>query len=152
MDREHLLYELQLYFQQTSKKYRLDLNQLFGNEMSFADFLFLRYINENGPIKPSDIAAFFRYSLSHVTSLANRMINKGLIERYRSEEDRRSIKLVVNENGQKVLEQLMVIRKNYTEMMYKNLTDDEIKQMIRLYKKVNHLDLTHNDFTALESI
>lgn len=136
MNREHLLTELEMLFREISKKFRNGMNTVFNGEVSVSEFLFLKYLSECGPLKPSDVANQFDVSLSHVTALSDRMIKKNLIYRTRSEEDRRIVELALSDQGKQTLEKLIKIKNQYVEIVFRDVTDDELAQLMRIYKKM----------------
>jgi DNA-binding MarR family transcriptional regulator len=137
VNREHLLTELEILFREIGKKFRNGMNTVFGGEVSVSEFIFLKYLYECGPLKPSDVASQFGVSLSHMTALSDRMIKKGYIDRTRSEEDRRSVKLALNDQGKQTLEKLFKMKKQYVETVFQDVTDDELMQLIRIYQKLS---------------
>jgi DNA-binding MarR family transcriptional regulator len=136
VSREHLLTELEMLFREIGKKFRNGMNTVFGGEVSVSEFIFLKYLYECGPLKPSDVASQFDVSLSHVTALSDRMIKKSLIYRTRSEEDRRIVELSLNDQGKQTLEKLIKIKKQYVETVFQEVTDDELTQLIHIYQKM----------------
>jgi DNA-binding MarR family transcriptional regulator len=138
VNREHLLTELEVLFRQVSKKFRNGMNTVFNGELAVSEFLFLKYLEECGPLKPSDVASQFGVSLSHVSALSDRMIKKGFIYRTRSEQDRRIVELGLNDQGKQTLEKLHKIKKQYIETVFHSITDEELLQLIRIYQKISN--------------
>lgn len=137
MSRDQLLNELEMLFRQISKKFREGMSSVFNEDVTVAEFFFLRYLAENGPVKPSDISSHFNVSLSHVTALADRMVLRNFVHRTRNTEDRRIVELSINEEGRKVLDKLISIKRKYVELVFKDLTDQEVIQLIHIYKKLS---------------
>ena len=73
----------------------------------------LRYLWQDGPCTPKEIAQTLRLENSTISGVLDRMEKKGLIERIIDKKDRRSIRVVATEQGMsmrddvlKVIEQL----------------------------------------------
>lgn len=137
MSREDKITQIELLYRNIGKKFKSELNQLFEGEITPSDFLILKFLHDTGPTKASNIAHQFVVSLSHITALCDRLVKKGLIHRTRSDEDRRWVVVGLSDEGSKKVSELSQIKKQYTFHIFKSLTDDELEQLIHIYKKLN---------------
>ena len=71
----------------------------------------------------------------NATRLADKLINKGFIERKRSEVDRRVVYLAITDKGIELLESINEISGNYTEFMTR-ITEKEAKQVSDILDKI----------------
>ncbi len=62
--------------------------------------LVLQSVARTGRAKPSDVAREIHLSGATVTSIVDRLVNRGLVRRERSAADRRSVEIVLTEAGQ----------------------------------------------------
>jgi DNA-binding MarR family transcriptional regulator len=62
--------------------------------------LVLQSVARTGRAKPSDVAREIHLSGATVTSIVDRLVNRGLARRERSAADRRSVEIVLTEAGQ----------------------------------------------------
>jgi DNA-binding MarR family transcriptional regulator len=137
MNREQSVTELEALFRQIGRNFRNHMNSVFKGELTDSEFFYLQYLDECGPAKASDIANQFNVSLSHVTSLCDRMVKKDFIYRNRSEEDRRIVVIGLNDRGKQMIESLKGIKIKYLEDFLSPLGDDELVQLVRIYKKLS---------------
>lgn len=96
----------------------------------------LLFLEEEGPLMMSEIAARLEITLGGVTALANRMDKTNLIERKRSNEDRRVVRLVITDEGKSLLDKLSKARNKTIEKYFSKLSADEVKELERLCRKM----------------
>ncbi|HET7579149.1 MAG TPA: MarR family transcriptional regulator [Bacillales bacterium] len=96
----------------------------------------LQFLDNEGPLKMSEIAAKLEITLGGVTALANRMDKANLIRRERSDEDRRVVKLVITDEGKALLEDLAHARNAALENFYAKLNAEEILELERICRKM----------------
>lgn len=84
----------------------------------------------------SELAARLKITLGGVTSLANRMYKADLVDRKRSEKDRRVVRLVITEKGKSLLRDLAKARTKVLSHYYMNLTAKEILELDRICRKM----------------
>jgi DNA-binding MarR family transcriptional regulator len=96
----------------------------------------LQFLDNDGPLMMSEIATKLGITLGGVTALANRMDRAQLIERRRSEEDRRVVRLVITDEGKALLDKLSKARSKTLQKYFSKLSADEIKELERLCRKM----------------
>lgn len=96
----------------------------------------LQFLENDGPLKMSEIAARLEITLGGVTSLANRMEKAHLIERRRSEEDRRVVRLAITEEGKSLLNDLSIARNRALGDYFSKLSANEVQELERLCRKM----------------
>ncbi|WP_172194397.1 MarR family winged helix-turn-helix transcriptional regulator [Saccharibacillus qingshengii] len=69
-------------------------------------YYLLQHIMQCGPRTSSELAETFKVVKSSITAIVTRLVDRGLIERTRSEEDRREVYLSLTEHGQRIAEQV----------------------------------------------
>lgn len=69
-------------------------------------YYLLHHIMQFGPRTSSELADTFKVVKSSITAIVTRLADRGLIERTRSEEDRRTVYLSLTERGQQIAEQV----------------------------------------------
>lgn len=97
------------------------------------------------PVKPSDIAHWLDRNTNTITTLLDRMEKDGLIKRVRDLRDRRSIRLVMTETGEKALNQATALAWPLVQGILQELSEDEMRTLGNLLEKVrgkafNHLN------------
>lgn len=69
-------------------------------------------------------------SVSTMTSMADRLLLSGLIERQRDDEDRRVVRVRLSAEGKKMVDYLMKVRRQELEKFLTELSDEEIYQFV----------------------
>lgn len=83
----------------------LRATELFGRELAQAagltavQFRVLQLVSERGNCTATEISQRMRVSQATVTSLVNKLVHQGMVERQRSEKDRRQTNIVMTEKG-----------------------------------------------------
>ncbi|MCP4727574.1 MAG: MarR family transcriptional regulator [bacterium] len=112
----------------------------FSTEManySATEINIWKILGIKGKCKMRDISSILKIPNSTTTSIVDRMVKNEIVERSRSEEDRRVVFISLTEKGNKnwkmVLEQII----NVYEYMLSLLSDEDQDELLRLFKKMN---------------
>jgi DNA-binding MarR family transcriptional regulator len=105
-----------------------DLNR---NEMKV-----LHLLSEKGPLTMGQIAVQLGLALSSTTALADKMEERKLIHRYRSEEDRRLVLLGVAPAGSQIFENAKKNRLKFTITLLEQLESEDQDSLIKLHRKI----------------
>ncbi|WP_052329885.1 MarR family winged helix-turn-helix transcriptional regulator [Thermicanus aegyptius] len=135
MDREVMIGTLIQLLHRFFRKIKLEMNQL-DEELTVSDFHVLKIIHEESPVNISEIAKRLQVSLSHVTNISDRLINKGLIDRIRSHEDRRVVMLTILPRGEEMMSELQRRRIEYLKHLLENVSDEELEELITIFAKI----------------
>ncbi len=85
----------------------------------------------------SDLVQRMHMSPPTATGIIDRLVKQCYVERFRSEEDRRIVKVRLTEKGQKLLEEVREVRLSILEADLKELTKDELEQLIKILEKLH---------------
>lgn len=96
----------------------------------------LQFLEDDGPLKMSEIASRLKITLGGATPLANRMEKAQLIERQRSEADRRVVRLAISKTGASLLHDLATVRNQALQDYFSKLNPEEIEELERLCRKM----------------
>ena len=103
--------------------------------LSYMEFVVLLFIANNSEYKKaSDIVEILGIAKSHVSETLNTLEEKGLVERKRDTQDKRSSILEVMERAKDIIEEGRRAQKEYHDLVFGSLSDDEIKELGRLQK------------------
>jgi len=78
----------------------------FGGELSFSQFLILQTLLEKDAMRMNELAAALGVSKANVTGLVDRMIRSRLVERLRSDEDRRVVFVTLTPKGRRIVQRM----------------------------------------------
>ncbi|WHH60874.1 MarR family transcriptional regulator [Petroclostridium sp. X23] len=128
------------------KNMRIYLTEGINPAISIPHIYLLGFIKVYGPSIVTDISNFLGITLSGVTSLVNKLVNLKLVNRERSEEDRRIVKISLTEEGERILDIVQGNRMKLFEKCFYNITDEEMSFFFNVQKKVadNLLALNHH--------
>lgn len=122
-------------FYRTLKK---EFNLILESEgMTNGEFLMLKNIVQSGERKVSEMAKELGVSLPYITSLSDKMVKKGFIEREQSREDRRIVVLKLTKEGKKKYLKLDRLILKYLESGFDRLSDQELLTFDKILKKVS---------------
>jgi DNA-binding MarR family transcriptional regulator len=127
------LLELSVLFKNLLRKMTNEWNKRMEDGMSISQFRTLLVLSEKGPQKTAELADKICLTPGAITTLADKLIAKGLIERERSEEDRRIVYLRITEQGQSVLETLLEKQRETIAQLFRNLSDEDIDHLQRIF-------------------
>jgi len=99
-------------------------------------FVVLKMIGGHGQMTVSQVAEGLGVSLSAVTALVDRLCKAGMVERHRSEEDRRVVRLEITEEGRQVIQICDEGRQRIILRYLGLLTEEDMLHMIKIYEKI----------------
>jgi len=128
--------ELEKVMRSFIRDFRKELNDLMGQDFTSSEFSFLRAISENQNQNVSTLATTLGVSNSHATSIMDRLAEKNLITRTRSEKDRRVVVFRLTDEGEEIFKSLDEKREAYMQERFDSLSRDEIKELLRIFSKL----------------
>ncbi|WML42651.1 MarR family transcriptional regulator [Neobacillus sp. PS3-40] len=87
--------------------------------------------------KASDIAAHLGITSGAVTGLTDKMVKMGILNRIRSEEDRRVVQFSLTAKGIEVLEHIRQERLQMLLGTFENLGTEDLEKMLEVFTKLN---------------
>lgn len=106
-----------------------------GKKYSFLQLMTLRFISREKPLM-KDIAGFLSITPPSATSFVDNLIEAGMISRQESATDRRNVRIVLTEKGERFLESGA---NKVTERMRRSLEEldeSEQKDLARILRKI----------------
>jgi DNA-binding MarR family transcriptional regulator len=137
MNREELILKMEKEFTLLARRYRREINELFGNELSGHEYGFLASLAADQPQIASVIAKRFEVTPSFATMAFDKLIRKGFVHRERSRSDRRVVQLTVTESGMALYNKLKKVRTQYMHHVLENVSDEELQELTDLLAKFN---------------
>ena len=136
MSRQDTIYELEKSFRTVFRKFKHDINNLLGDNLSSNEFIVIKFLLECGPKRVSDTSNELKVSASHITSVSDSLVKKGFVTRIRSEEDRRVVQIDITEEGKEVIGELEIIKTNYMRSRFDQFSNEELNLFLQLFKKL----------------
>ncbi|QOQ56616.1 MarR family winged helix-turn-helix transcriptional regulator [Bacillus amyloliquefaciens] len=116
-----------------------------NKELTLDQYYILRYIMLNPDCKSIELAAVCHVNKSAITSMTNRLHEKGYIKRERSQSDRRSILLNVTEKGTEVFHRVEQRIEDLVRSYIMYFDEDEAEMFVNTYEKLYRLMMTEED-------
>jgi len=92
-----------------------------------------------GPLKPSDISRMYLISRPNVTTLVNKLIERGMATRYRGGSDRRMTYVAITPKGRKLVQKRRKVIKDYLIKLFQEFDGDEIREIYASLEKYRNL-------------
>lgn len=121
--------KLQKLFYERDNSYTLCI---FLGEIECALLRFLHKINR--PLKMNEIAKMYEISNAKVTRVLNKLVQMGFVERYHSENDRRSLYARITDEGSKMAEDTKYKLNKFQEEVLELIPNEEIDKTYEYLK------------------
>ncbi len=83
-----------------------------------------------------EIAKALKLSKPSVTAIVERLSDRGFLQKYQSDEDRRSFHVHLSAKGKKIVEMHNETHKQIAELFIRNLDSKDLKTLVTLLNKV----------------
>ena len=93
-------------------------------------------LGKSGPMMMTEIAERAMLSVSTVTSIMDSLVSKAIVQRERSEEDRRVVRVELTREGKKVFQQVVDTHMRMVRGMLTSLNRTEQDTLISLFRKI----------------
>ncbi|MDO3410758.1 MarR family transcriptional regulator [Saccharibacillus sp. CPCC 101409] len=102
-------------------------------------YYLLQKIMQSGPCTSSELAETFKVVKSSITAIVTRLVDRGLIERTRSEEDRREVYLSLTERGHRIAEQVEQRISESVGSYLSHFEEKEIEMVMSAFERLARL-------------
>lgn len=106
------------------------------NALNALDAETLVFIGDNPGCGMGDVARYLNVAMTTMSSAVDRMVRKRLIERRRTEDDRRSLALTVTDHGRQAIDDHVAAYRALCRIMLRSLDPQEQGELIRLTEKI----------------
>src|ERR1700735_437031 len=106
------------------------------HEITFAQWLVLMKLRDGLATTAAEIARDMCHDSGALTRVIDQLAQRGLIERTRGQEDRRTIRLTLTEEGLRTVNGLVPTVVDLLNMALVDFTNDEASTLTRLLKKL----------------
>ncbi|MDA8195516.1 MAG: MarR family transcriptional regulator [Thermaerobacter sp.] len=133
-DRDGLLDQLDGVFARigrlTRKPWGTDMTMTFGQ------YAVLRLLSLQGPLTMGTIAGELEITMAGATGLVDRLIHAGIVQRTRSEQDRRVVSVDLSPLGREKILNLRAERRRFIRNLLNTLDDSELQALHGLLERV----------------
>lgn len=127
------LLELSGTFRKLIKKMTHEWNKRMSDSFSMTQFRTLYTLNARGPQKAADLADILDVTSGAITGVADKLIFKRLIERQRSEDDRRVVYLSITELGREALDKGLEKQRETFALFFQGLPREDLDHLRRIF-------------------
>jgi len=106
------------------------LKRFHSGSLSIIHLNLLMLLRFNGPLTMSRLAELLDVSVASATGIVDRMEKKGVIERKRSDEDRRVVEVHVSEQGEQVFVAMQAERQAHMARMLSGVSDADLNSLL----------------------
>ena len=130
------MYEMEVLMRNVYKKIRLEMNNVYDNELSRNEFFVLKILYEHGSKKSTDLSKMLNVSASHITAITDSLIEKQWIQRVRSVQDRRIVDIHITDQGKVTLELFEKKKTDFLLEKFNSFSEQDIEHFIYLFNKL----------------
>jgi len=128
--------ELEMLFKKMVRTVQNEWQKEGFPKLGRTDYTALEKLYELGALRLSDLADALHVTCGAVTGISDKLIEGGFARRIRDQADRRVVHLEITPIGCSLIEQLANKRAELSDLLYGFLTDEEVKQLSSLYRKI----------------
>jgi DNA-binding MarR family transcriptional regulator len=101
-----------------------------GGRISLIHINVISVLEADGPQPMRALAEALDVSQASATGIVDRMEQRGLVERRRDDEDRRIVRVVLTDEGRRLVEGVAQERQDHMRAMLDEFTDDELQAFL----------------------
>lgn len=116
---------------------------LHGVQITFPQFMVMMTLGHSGEVIMTDLVERIHMAPPTATGIVDRLVSQELVERFRSSEDRRVVKVRLTDKGRSVMESVREKRLESLENDLKGLSVEECRALIGLLEKL-HVSIQSN--------
>ena len=106
------------------------------NDISHQELSLVGFIGDHGDSIMRDIANYMDVPFSTATGIVEKLVQKGYLKRYHSEDDRRIVLVSLEKKGKDTHELFSSKKREMSTQVMSALTPDEQKSLISLFEKI----------------
>lgn len=115
---------------------RYENNYLTQGVITLPQVWVLRYLARQPQCPMRELADFMKMGLSSLTGMVDRLVKQRLVERRRSERDRRLVFVAITAKGRKAIKEIMDQRRKTTMAFFESLTAGERSVYLSILEKL----------------
>lgn len=110
-----------------------------NNELTWAQQKILALLDDQGPMKMSDVARQISVTMSNATAIVDKMVRLDLVQREADPNDRRVIRVVASEQGKAVIANCMETQTRCFEQVLKRLSPEKRAKLLASFNTIHEL-------------
>ena len=139
MTRRSLGHLINLFFMTNRSLHKHLQTKKIITTLSFLQFLALKYVLEEGPVRMKDIARFMSITPASATVLVDGLVKMRVLERITDQHDRRIVLLRATQGGRKKLDGTENLAKRELKKIFEKLSEADRVTMITVLEKLSDI-------------
>lgn len=123
--------ELIEIFEKVLKTENISIAHKTGCNLSMTEIHTVAAIGKKTLHRMSDIAGMLHITVGTLTVMINNLVKKGYVERYKSEQDRRVVKIGLTRKGRKIYDAHAAFHEDLVNALLKGIDSKEEQQIVR---------------------
>ena len=123
--------ELIEIFEKVLKTENISVARKTGCDLSMTEIHTVAAIGKNTLYRMSDIAGMLHITVGTLTVMVNNLVKKGYVERYKSEQDRRVVKIGLTRKGRIIYDAHAEFHEDLVNALLKGIEKKEEQQTVR---------------------
>ena len=132
-DRDWYIEKLDRIFSRIGRRMRQRMSQ---ETLTLGQYSLLKLLNDLGAMTVGDVADQLGLSLASASAMIDRLVNQKLIDRFRSESDRRVVSVQLSSLGQMQIAALHKQRREFLAHLFSRMTESDLKTLFTLIERV----------------
>jgi DNA-binding MarR family transcriptional regulator len=104
---------------------------------TFIQYVIMSWLRDGIVVSPKEFCAQYRHDSGALTRVIDQLAERGLIERVRSDRDRRKVDLQLTEAGRATIESLIPLVVERLNIALEDFSGEEVQELQRLLLKLN---------------
>ncbi|ASV69451.1 MarR family transcriptional regulator [Cytobacillus sp. FSL W7-1323] len=134
---DQTVFELIHAMEQVTNRMIIKWNQSFNEGLGISHILLLSHLKRDGKMKPIDLAESLGIAPSSISHLIQKLSKRYYIKRIPDLNDKRISYLEITDEGLEVLKKAAEDGHQLQKNTFAQLTNEEIKQLLAIYQKLN---------------
>ncbi|GGD77594.1 MarR family winged helix-turn-helix transcriptional regulator [Paenibacillus nasutitermitis] len=141
--------EIHGLFKTLAKKITEEWNKQTESFISLSLFRMLYVLNHKGPQKMAELAECLHVTSGAITGFADKLIERGYVERQRDLEDRRVVYLLITDSGKSLISGLMEKQVHLYSRIVERLAPEDVAHLKRIF--IQMIDIVNKTDEELET-
>lgn len=138
--KDQLLLQMQSTLEMVIIKFKQEAQQLNGLEnLADGQLSLLFSLCRKGTCNASDVANLIGITSGAVTGMTDKLVSMGLIERERSETDRRVVLFTITEKGKETIKRIRNQRLSRITELFRPINNDDLATTINVFNTISQL-------------
>jgi DNA-binding MarR family transcriptional regulator len=119
-----------------AERRRAAMGWLLQCDISMAQIHVVSTVFQQGPLSVGALAEALGVSAPSVTGIVDRLAERGLVERVRAEDDRRTVRVSLSAQGQAMAQRMHGVKVSELHDVLAELSDAELSDLVRLVARL----------------